>query len=65
MMLLRVTPESIVPFVAGVEIRFPLTMKILLEETSSIYLLFTESRYNTSENPLLFALFSAFKTWLT
>ena len=47
-----------------IKFKFTFTMKILQEETSSMYLLFTESKYITSENPLLFALFSAFKTWL-
>lgn len=37
-------------------------MKILQEETSSTYLLLTESKYKTSENPLLFALICAFNT---
>ena len=36
-------------------------MKILQEETSSRYFLFTASRYRTSENPLFFALANAFR----
>lgn len=38
-------------------------MKMLQAETSSMCFLFTESRYRTSENPLLFALPSAFRTY--
>ena len=36
---------------------------MLQEETSSIFFLFTESRYKTSENPLFFALVNAFKPY--
>lgn len=39
-----------------------LTTKMLQEETSSRFFLFTESRYKTSENPWPFALVRAFKT---
>jgi hypothetical protein len=38
------------------------TRKMLQEETSSRFFLLAESRYKTSENPLLFALAIAFKT---
>lgn len=37
---------------------------MLQEETSSRFLLFTESRYKTSENPWPFALVIAFKTYI-
>lgn len=40
-----------------------LTRKMLQEETSSRVLLFTESRYKTSEKPLLLALVIAFKAY--
>lgn len=44
-------------------IKITFTIKTLQEETSSTNLLFTESRYRTSENPLFLALVIAFKTY--
>lgn len=39
-------------------------MKMLHEDTSSRFFLFTESRYKTSENPLFLALLIAFRTYI-
>ncbi len=41
------------------------TIKMLQDETSSTYFLFTESTYKTSENPLFFALVNAFKPYIS
>lgn len=40
------------------------SIKTLEAEASSMFLLFTESRYKTSENPLSFALLRALKTYI-
>jgi hypothetical protein len=40
------------------------TMKALHEDTSSMYLCSTASRKRTSENPLAFASFTTWKTYI-
>jgi hypothetical protein len=40
------------------------TMKALHEDTSSMYLCSTASRKRTSENPLVFASFTTWKTYI-
>lgn len=55
MMLFRVIPGRIVPSSAGVEITFPVTMKMLDEESSSMNFLVATSKNRTSENPLALA----------